>query len=32
METTFGLRGTIMPSGALGGFVESFTEGSFQFP
>src|ERR1039457_3777747 len=30
METTFGLRGTIMPNGALGNFIESFTDGPFQ--
>jgi hypothetical protein len=30
METTFGLRGAIMPHGALGDFTESFVEGPFQ--
>jgi hypothetical protein len=30
MDTTFGLRGSIVPASALGDFAESFTDGPFQ--
>lgn len=30
MDTTFGLRGSIIPAGALGDFAESFTDAPFQ--